>query len=123
MLKRFQDGGIDGLPFESVARDFRMIESMQQPVIIPFDQEAQDMLDALENADHIGSIARRLQPYIVQMPHEGFAALHGSGAIQPLAPERFAEQFMILMNLDLYNKYSGLYWDNPAFIKAEHLNW
>ncbi|MCB1821685.1 MAG: CRISPR-associated helicase Cas3', partial [Candidatus Competibacteraceae bacterium] len=123
VLKRFQDGGIDGLPFESVARDFRMIESVQQPVIIPFDQEAQDVLDALKYADHVGGIARCLQPYIVQTPRQGFAALYGSGAIQPVAPERFAEQFMILANPDLYNKHSGLYWDNPEFIKVEHLNW
>ncbi len=123
LLERFQNAGLDGLPFESVAHDFRMIESVQQPVIVPFDDDAHEALRVLEHAEHVGGIARRLQPYIVQVPRQGFAMLREAGAIQPVAPERYGEQFMTLMNPDLYDEQFGLHWENPAYMEADRLNW
>ena len=122
LLQRFE-AGIDGIPFESVARDFRMIETLQQPVIIPFDESARSTLRDLEYAERVGGIARSLQPYIVQLPTQGFMALEQSGAIQPIAEHRFGLQFMQLVNLDIYSDEFGLYWDEPSFIRAENTIW
>lgn len=119
LLGRFQAGGLDGMPFEAVAAKFRMIESIQCPVLIPFDDTACDALAALSFAERAGSIARRLQPYVVQLPKYGHDALYKTGAIQPVAPDKFGEQFMCLVNKSLYKQMVGIDWDDPSFISAE----
>lgn len=123
LLGVLADSRIDSLPFEFLAAKFRMIESTQLPVIIPFDDAARAALRDLEYAEGCAAIARRLQPYLVQLPHAGYQALRKAGAIQPVQPRRLGEQFMQLTNLDLYDPSSGLHWDNPDFITPEKTIW
>lgn len=123
LLGLIEKGRLDGLPFETLAREFRMIDSIQMPVIIARDDEAQAALDDLEFADGCAGIARRLQPYLVQVPRKAHDALLQVGAIQPAMAERYGEQFMVLVNPDLYHDQFGLRWDNPAFVSSERLLW
>lgn len=123
LLGLIEKGRLDGLPYETLASKFRMIDSLQLPVIVPFDDEARAALRDLEFADGCAIIARRLQPYLVQLPRKGYQALLEAGAIQPVAGERYGEQFMALVNPDLYHPRFGLHWDNPAFISSERLCW
>lgn len=123
LLGLVEKGRLDGLPFETLAKKFRMIDSVQFPVIIARDDEAQAALRDLEFADGCGGIARRLQPYLVQVPRKAYEALLQVDAIQPVMPERYGEQFMVLANPDLYHDRFGLHWDNPAFISSERLFW
>lgn len=123
LLAQIESKRLDGIPFELLADKFRMIDSVQCPVIIPFDDLARDALTALEFAEGCGELARQLQPYIVQLPRQGYDALLMVGAIQPVAAERYGEQFMQLVNPDLYHQQYGLHWDNPAFIRSESLCW
>lgn len=113
----------DSLPMETLAAKFRMIDSVQMPVIVPFDEKAREALRALRFAEKSGGLARQLQPYLVQLPRQGYEALSKSGAIQPVAPERWGEQFMELAVMDLYDDRFGLSWDDPAFLKSESLMW
>lgn len=114
---------LDSLPFETLAAKYRLIESIQLPVIVPYDDTAREALRALEHAEGSAGVARRLQPYLVQLPRQGFDALRRAGAIQPVAPQSYGEQFMQLVNADLYDSRFGLHWDDPAFIKAENKVW
>lgn len=123
LLGQIEEAGLNGLPFEMLASKFRMIDSVQMPVIVPFDEEAQAALGELEFAEGCAVIARRLQPYLVQVPRQAYAALQQAGAIQPVNEKRYAEQFMVLVNPDLYHPRFGLHWDNPAFISSERLFW
>lgn len=111
----------NSLPFETLAAKFRVIESAMRPVIVAYDRRAQDALKALEFAESCGGIARRLQPYLVQVSYSAYDVLYRAYAIQPVASERYGEQFMRLVNPDLYDERFGLHWDNPAFIDAERL--
>lgn len=113
----------DTLPMETLATKFRMIDSVQMPVIVPFDDTAREALRALEHAQGCGGLARKLQPYLVQLPRQGFDALYKAGAIAPVAPQKWGEQFMVLVHPDLYNERFGLNWDNPSFIRLESLSW
>ncbi|MBY0500098.1 MAG: CRISPR-associated helicase Cas3' [Nitrosomonas sp.] len=106
-------------PFQNIARDFRMIETMLKPVIIEFDDKAERLLRDLEFAENASSIARQLQVYLVQMPEHGFKELLKAGAIKPIKPEKFGDQFWRLTDLDLYDGGAGLSWDNPVFMEAE----
>ena len=114
---------IDALPLETLAAKFRIIETVQMPVIVPFNDEARQLINSLRHAQSSGSLARKLQLYLVQLPRDKFDALRKAGAVQPIAPEKWGEQFMELVNQDLYNQQFGLSWDDPAFVKTEQLLW
>jgi CRISPR-associated endonuclease/helicase Cas3 len=118
LLKR---SGHDSLPFETLAEKFRVIETAMRPVVVPYDREARDALTALDFAETCGGIARRLQPYLVQVPQPAYDALYGAYAIQPVAEPKYGNQFMRLVNPELYDERLGLRWDNPAFLRAESL--
>jgi len=127
LLAKIESKRLEGIPFELLAEKFRMIDSVQCPVIVPWDGDGDDtafrVLKALPDAENCGDLARRLQPYIVQLPRQGYNALRQAGAIQPVAVDRYGEQFMQLVNLDLYHPEFGLHWDNPAFVSSESLCW
>lgn len=113
------------LPMDTLAAEFKMIDSVQMPVIIrlPGDDEVEQALAALEYADKVGGIARRLQPYTVQVPKSAFEVLRKSRALQPVRPDKWGEQFMVLVSSDLYADDHGLSWDDPRFLAIQSLSW
>lgn len=112
---------IHNLPMEEIAQKFRMIESHQRTVIIGWDDTARKALQALRFSDSIAGLARALQPYTVQIPQHGFEALLESGAVQAVSPNKWGEQFMELVNLDIYSNRYGLSWDDPHFMQSVNL--
>ena len=108
-------------PFQTIADKFRMIESHMQPLIIPFDVEAENLISSLHHADHIGGLLRKLQPYIVQIPEKALVALYKAGRIEPINEKNFGKQFYTLIGLDLYDEVAGLSWEDMEFLKGESL--
>lgn len=108
-------------PFQKIAREFRMIESHMQPLIIPFDAEAEALIERLRHADSIGGILRQLQPYTVQVPESAMRALFKGGLIEAINGEKFGKQFYSLIGLGLYDDVAGFSWDDVAFLRAEEL--
>jgi CRISPR-associated endonuclease/helicase Cas3 len=106
-------------PFQNIARDFRMIETKLKPVIIEFDDKVRELVRALDFAENASGIARQLQVYLVQMPEHGFKEMLKAGAIKPIKPEKFGDQFWRLIDNDLYDGEAGLSWENPVFMDAE----
>ena len=122
ILKMHNDTGQSlDFPFQTIADKFRMIESHMQPLIIPFDVEAESLISSLHHADHIGGLLRKLQPYTVQIPEKALAALYKAGRIEPINEKNFGKQFYTLIGLDLYDDVAGLSWEDNAFIKTENL--
>lgn len=121
ILGRVNRSQIDNLPFEWISDQFRMIENTMIPIIIPYDETAQEAIRRLEYAERVGGISRTLQPYVVQIPEQGYKSLKSAGAIQPVRPEEFGEQFLFLVNQDIYHPRYGLNWDNSVFIDSESL--
>jgi len=120
LLKTHQDHHANlSFPFQNIARDYRVIESLMRPIIIPYDKNAEDLVEALRYADFVGGLARKLQPYLVQVPQQALAALKTAGVVESIQPDRFGEQFILLINVDLYSNEAGLNWDNPYFITSE----
>ncbi|RIQ18696.1 CRISPR-associated endonuclease Cas3'' [Bordetella avium] len=118
LLKR---SDFDSLPMETMAAKFRMIDSMQMPVIVPWDENARQALQDLEFSSGCGELARKLQPYVVEVPRQGFEALYAAGAIVAVAENKWGGQFMTLAHEGLYDLNFGLSWDDPSHIRAEHL--
>ena len=122
ILKMHNDTGQSlDFPFQTIADKFRMIESHMQPLIIPFNNEAENLISSLRYADHIGGLLRKLQPYTVQIPEKALAALYKAGRIEPINEKNFGKQFYTLIGLDLYDDVAGLSWEDMAFLKGESL--
>jgi CRISPR-associated endonuclease/helicase Cas3 len=118
LLGLCEESRIDSLPLETLAAKFRMIDTLQMPVIVPFNDEARRSIESLRYAEKSGGLARKLQPYLVQLPRNGFNALREAGAVQPVAPERWGEQFMELVNMDIYSREFGIWWETPSFMET-----
>ena len=122
ILKMHNDTGQSlDFPFQTIADKFRMIESHMQPLIIPFDVDAENLISSLHHADHIGGLLRKLQPYTVQIPEKALAALYKAGRIELINEKNFGKQFYTLIGLDLYDEVAGLSWEDTAFLKGESL--
>ena len=122
ILKMHNDTGQSlDFPFQTIADKFRMIESHMQPLIIPFDGEAENLISSLQHADHIGGLLRKLQPYTVQIPEKALAALYKAGRIESINEKNFGKQFYTLIGLDLYDEVAGLSWEDLNFFRAEGL--
>lgn len=124
LLLQIEKGGREGIPYEQIARHFRMIESNMMPIIVPYHRKGEPdevaaLLKQLTYAEYVGGVSRKLQPYLVQVPEQGLKALRAVGAVQPVNEARFGLQFMQLMAENLYDPTCGLSWDNPGFITAE----
>ena len=110
-------------PFQTIAKEFRMIESHMLPLIIPFDAEAQALIDQLHHADQIGGLLRKLQPYTVQIPESALVKLYQAGRIETVNEAKFGKQFYALIgdikHGSLYDDVAGLGWEDAGFIAAE----
>ncbi|MCR1837496.1 CRISPR-associated helicase Cas3' [Pasteurella caecimuris] len=114
-------GSSFNFPFQTIAAKFRMIETHMQPLIIPFDDEAEHLLDSLRHADQIGGLLRKLQPYTVQIPESALDALLKAGRIEAINEHTFGKQFYSLIGLDLYDEVAGLSWVDTNFLREENL--
>ena len=114
-------------PFETIAREFRLIDDAQAPVVVPgrgkdgTDDTAARLLRNLEHVPRPGPIARKLQPYVVQIPPSRREALLAVGAARTVREQDFGRQFVVLANLDLYDEHVGLKLDDPTTRIAEGL--
>lgn len=108
-------------PFQKIAQHFQMITSHMKPLIIPFDSEAEKLIESLRYAEQIGGLLRKLQPYTVQIPESALDALLKAGRIDTINERTFGKQFYSLIGLDLYDEGAGLSWENVGFLRAEGL--
>jgi len=89
--------------FRDVANRFNLIENFMCPVIIPFNQEAERLIERLRFAAAAGGILRQLQHYTVQIYTHQLSALDETGAI-----EYVDEQYPVLTDKALYSSKQGL---------------
>jgi CRISPR-associated endonuclease/helicase Cas3 len=111
-------------PFADIAAAFRLIDDAQMPVIVPESPRAPrnapaDLIDGLKYAERLGGLARRLQPFIVQVPQRAHRALRQAGVIEAVRPDRFGEQFLLLADPARYSPQRGLDWVVPELRDIE----
>jgi len=122
ILEHIKDAGRElNFPFQTIADKCRVIESKHMlPVLIPFNAEAGQLINALEHADTIGGLLRKLQRYTVQVPESALRALLKEGLVEVINDKHFGNQFYALVpGSSLYDAAAGLSWDNTVFIEAE----
>jgi CRISPR-associated endonuclease/helicase Cas3 len=109
-------------PFADIGRAFRVIDSAMVPVIVPFGPARAAIDKLLRDLEFVplpGGIARQLQPYLVQIPPAARRKLTEAHAAVPIRPKDFGDQFIRLVNEDLYHPDIGLDWDDPTFRRPE----
>lgn len=80
ILARIEEHAGDGLfPFSQIAKDFEMIRSAGEPLFIPYDDRARDLIRQLHTGEDTGNTLRALQRYAVTVyPHQ-LKKLQGKG--------------------------------------------
>ena len=97
--------GADGVafPFASIAKEFQFIDSATSPLIVPWDEKAQDLVSQAEWNRYPGSFARVLQPYVVQVYQYEMAGLEKAGAVKTVG-----EYMKVLSDPSFYDARFGL---------------
>lgn len=117
ILPSLSEGSKSGdFPFRSIAERFRMIEQVTEPLIIPFNREAEEITRALRHADNPGGLVRAAQRYTIQIPRQALASLLQAGSVECLH-----DRFNVLLNRDIYGEDLGLCPEDPQFHRIESL--
>ena len=109
VVKAFTDG-IEGceFPFETVARQFRLIGRETRTVYIPYG-EGEELLRRLRAGEGGKELYRRLGRYAVPVYEQHFEALYRAGALLTAAEEPVLdENSAILTDRTLYSETMGL---------------
>ncbi len=93
----------EGFDFNTAAERFRIIESPTVPVIIPYNQDAERLLDELRYTPYPSSTLRKLQVYTVNIYEHEFQALNSKGAIGIVADE-----YNYLLAPEYYDSKTGM---------------
>jgi len=98
-------------PFREIERDFQLIDTPTQGLIIPYDDTARGLvrrLHALEPDQRAAGLMRRLQRHTVSLYARDFARLEQAGAIGPACSTGPGAQVYVLSNMGLYDPQVGL---------------
>jgi len=106
--------------YRTVAESFRLIESGLVPVIVAREQIAKKTIAELAAPDcHAGRVARKLQPFTVQIPPRARALLMANGHARFVEERRFDDQFSLLATEALYRTDVGLLWEDGDYLGVE----
>jgi len=101
--------------FRDAAERFRLIDESGEPLIIPWDENARDLLRDLEYAETPARLLRRLQRYTVNVPKWAMDGLRTVGGV-----EVRQERYNVLSHMHWYSDALGLEpdrdWDPASLI-------
>ncbi len=119
ILEHFKvDARETDMAYRSAAERFRLIEKGMAPVVVRRDRQSADAVAALAHADKIGGLARRLQPYLVQIPPKARDELVRHGQVRYAAAASLGEQFAVLEDEALYGEDTGLVWEEAGELRT-----
>jgi len=108
--------GKGDFPFKTIAEKFRFIKDNMKPVVIPFDQEARDIIRSLDFFEHPAVQSRKLQRYTVSIPPRQWDRLYAMGSLVVKA-----DMFPVLVDEGVYKQDVGLSADDPVDREPESL--
>ncbi|QSZ68075.1 CRISPR-associated helicase Cas3' [Methanofollis aquaemaris] len=103
ILLSLEDEGNLRFPFEDVDAAFRIIEAGTKEVIVPYDKNAESVIQELKGTSCPWKVARKLQPYTVSVYAQEFRALEEAGAL-----ESIGGQYYVLKDKERYSEKTGL---------------
>lgn len=117
IMNDLDEGKKEGdFPFRVVDKKFKIIKDGMEPIIIPWNNSAVQIIQGLRYAEYPAKFARKAQRFIVQVPPRVLSSLEHAGSV-----ERLHDQYCVLVNMDLYRDDLGLCPENPVFHEIESL--
>ena len=111
------DGTGTNFAYRTVAEKYCMIESGMQPLIVVRDATAETTLRWLRSGvPRAGALARRFQPYVVQVPPNDRTLLISNGHVHFEREDVYGNQFAVLQTADLYAEETGLSWEEADYL-------
>jgi hypothetical protein len=79
-IVRSLDGGsrAGSFPFAAIAQKFKLIGENTRPIVIPYDEKAEAMIERLKAGERSRGLLRGIQPYTVNVYPGNYEALRGS---------------------------------------------
>jgi CRISPR-associated endonuclease/helicase Cas3 len=115
ILEKFLEGvGSINFPFREIAEQFKMMDSNMESIIIPYNDDAREIIKQLRYAEYVRKPACKAQRFSVQVYPHILKKLEG------ISVEKIRDNFFILTNEDLYSTDLGLNYDDPLFREAEN---
>lgn len=103
-------------PFRVVDKKFKIIKDGAEPIIIPWNKEAEKIIGGLRYSEYPALFARKAQRFTVQVYPKVLGSLECAGSV-----ERLHNQYCVLTNMDIYRDDLGLCPDDPTFREVENL--
>lgn len=104
IVAKFENGvRTMNFPFETVAKEFRLIEEDTKTILIPLEKEAMRINESLQNGEYSKQLMRNAGHYCVNLYDKDYQELKNSGSIT-----EFFDGFAVLSDTTLYNKECGL---------------
>lgn len=117
LMEILRDGVRKGdVPFRDVHEKFKIIKDGMESIVIPWDNNAERIIQGMRYAENPGVFTRPAQPYTVQVFPNVLSPLLDAGCVECLH-----EQYYVLINKDLYRDDLGLCPEDPTFHAIENL--
>ena len=83
ILKMIREVGAElDFSFAAIAHEFQFIDSPTSSIVVPFDENAEKLMEEAEDSRYPAGMARVLQPYVVQIYQYELAALEKEGVVK-----------------------------------------
>ncbi len=103
-------------PFRGVDKKFKIIKDGAESIIIPWNEEAEKIINGLRYSEYPASFARKAQRFTVQVYPKVLGSLECAGSV-----ERLHDQYCVLTNMDIYRDDLGLCPEDPTFHEVGNL--
>lgn len=105
IVKRLEEGAGNAFlfPFETIAKEFHLIEKQTKTIFIPVEKDADQLAQRLRRGERNQKLLREIGPYCVSIYENQYRALNKINALEVLDSE-----IAILADLSLYNEKTGL---------------
>lgn len=105
IVRRLEEGAGNTFlfPFETVAKEFHLIDEQTKTILIPSEEKAKDFAKRLRRGERSQKLLRAIGPYCVSVDENHYQALIRTSALEVLDDE-----IAILADLSLYDKKTGL---------------
>lgn len=90
-------------PFRDIAKQFKLINDDSICVLIPYDEEAEAIVQELRNGIRTRALLRKAGQFVVNVYEQQYEKLFGQGAI-----EKIDDNISLLTDVKLYNDKTGL---------------
>ena len=94
---------MDGFDFKTAGEKFKIIEDITVPIIIPYTEESQSLIERLAFIEHPTGILRQLQLFTVNVYEREFENINTQGVITMVA-----DKYAVLNDMVMYDLETGI---------------